>query len=194
METKWDKKLIETHRGTVMVRVSKVMNLFLKRKGIRLTTTKPHRIIIEYCNNKGICVDFSNQRMVRDYCVKLFLDKKTPFYHCGNSTNLSKILKSLSEHTDIPLIIKDKPKLKPINKPRENLTHKEKYRRYLKSAKWKNFKRILIKERGHKCQDCGEKYRPLDGHHITYERLFNELPEDVRLLCHQCHMKEHNMS
>jgi len=74
----------------------------------------------------------------------------------------------------------------------ESLTHKQKYYIYLRSEKWKTFKSSLIEQRGLNCEKCG-KNGSLDAHHLTYERIFNELPEDIILLCKDCHKKEHSI-
>jgi hypothetical protein len=65
-----------------------------------------------------------------------------------------------------------------------------KYKEYLKSKKWRDFKNALLKARGNCCEKCGQ-VKPLDAHHMTYKRLFNELPEDILLVCRPCHQKIH---
>ena len=65
---------------------------------------------------------------------------------------------------------------------------------YLRSKHWRNFKQRAKKHYGDKCVRC---YRHsdngviIDVHHLTYERLWGERVEDVRLLCRACHKKEH---
>ena len=66
-----------------------------------------------------------------------------------------------------------------------------KYEAYINSPEWKLFRRTIIKARGKKCEDCSAAGPVLHLHHLTYERLGNELPEDVRLLCEPCHQKQH---
>lgn len=44
----------------------------------------------------------------------------------------------------------------------------------------------------HRKEDIKKENVPLDGHHLTYERLFDELPEDVKLLCRKCHKRVHD--
>jgi hypothetical protein len=66
----------------------------------------------------------------------------------------------------------------------------DEYHAYLRTNKWK-MKADAARERaGHRCQVCN---RPsgkvqLDVHHRTYERIFNEAPEDLTVLCHDCHI------
>lgn len=83
----------------------------------------------------------------------------------------------------LPMAIEDGKKLK----------HKEKYLKYLKSRKWKNFSNRVKAQRNHTCEICGVKKigLHLHAHHLTYERLFNENPFDIQILCSDCHAKEH---
>lgn len=69
------------------------------------------------------------------------------------------------------------------------------YQHYIKSEEWYQLKIDLLNKRGCKCEKCGIKKRPtsLHIHHISYERLFNEKPEDLMILCPICHMKEHGL-
>ncbi len=82
----------------------------------------------------------------------------------------------------------------PVEKRKSTINKKRRlsYITYLDSSKWKMFKAKLKMERGDKCEHCQKSGVTLDGHHVTYERLFNELPEDVLLLCRLCHKKVHN--
>lgn len=60
------------------------------------------------------------------------------------------------------------------------------YYEYIRSPEWKA-KADAAKERAHgHCQVC-YKTGKLDAHHRTYERLGNELPEDITVLCRDCH-------
>lgn len=69
----------------------------------------------------------------------------------------------------------------------------KKYEHYLRTDKWKGFKSEIVNVRGQMCERCGVQTTGLDLHHLTYERLFNELPEDVQLLCKTCHRREHQL-
>ena len=65
------------------------------------------------------------------------------------------------------------------------------YLAYLKSPLW-NFQRYkALVVAGFRCQKC-KKHAVEDGvvlqvHHKTYERLGKELPEDLVVLCKECH-------
>jgi len=67
------------------------------------------------------------------------------------------------------------------------------YLNYLNSKEWSEMKLDLIQSRGCKCEQCNRGKLPnkLQLHHKTYERIFNELPSDLILLCARCHMKQH---
>lgn len=86
--------------------------------------------------------------------------------------------------------------LKQLNiKEKKDFTERsEKYNRYLKSKEWRELKAYLISKRGLKCEICGAKkffFRQVHIHHITYARLFNELPSDLLILCVGCHKNQH---
>lgn len=67
------------------------------------------------------------------------------------------------------------------------------YRVYIQSDEWKRTRQHFIKQRGRKCEQCGT-YGPVELHHKTYKHFKNELmhPEDVQLLCNDCHFWKHN--
>jgi len=55
------------------------------------------------------------------------------------------------------------------------------------SAQWTSLKRQIIERRGNRCERCGGEDRSLDLHHLHYRSMGNEQPEDVVLLCRDCH-------
>jgi hypothetical protein len=60
------------------------------------------------------------------------------------------------------------------------------YPDYLQSAEWQE-KRIPVMERANgKCEVC-ELNEATDVHHNTYDRLGEELPEDLSAVCSFCH-------
>lgn len=67
--------------------------------------------------------------------------------------------------------------------------YRQNYYEYIKSPAWKR-KADAAKERaGNRCQVCNRSKDEvqLDAHHRTYERLGHERPEDITVLCHDCH-------
>jgi HNH endonuclease len=61
------------------------------------------------------------------------------------------------------------------------------YNCHIGSTDWKRFKRELIKQRGYRCERCGQVSAPLELHHLHYHSLGSEQPKDVELLCPKCH-------
>ena len=59
---------------------------------------------------------------------------------------------------------------------------------YLSCAHWKEVRIRKIIATGEKCELCGSKNR-LHVHHLRYDRLFHEEPEDLQVLCVTCHAK-----
>lgn len=65
------------------------------------------------------------------------------------------------------------------------------YEDYLRTDAWKMRREQALRDAGNKCQLCySPKY--LDVHHKTYERRGHELPQDLTVLCRDCHAKFHN--
>lgn len=63
------------------------------------------------------------------------------------------------------------------------------YYEYIKSPAWKAKAAAAKKRAGYRCQVCNrhKKEVRLEAHHRTYERLGNERPEDITVLCRDCH-------
>jgi len=65
------------------------------------------------------------------------------------------------------------------------------YAEYLQSDHWKQFAAEAKERAGNRCQLCNADGE-LHTHHRTYDRLGEELPEDVVVLCADCHAKFHD--
>lgn len=63
---------------------------------------------------------------------------------------------------------------------------KELYGRYLCSGAWKAKRAIALERAGHRCQTCNSE-RKLHVHHRTYDRIGDEDPADLTVLCERCH-------
>jgi hypothetical protein len=63
------------------------------------------------------------------------------------------------------------------------------YQTYIQSYLWKARATTAKKRAGWRCQVCNKSAAEttLDAHHRTYERLGNERPEDITVLCRNCH-------
>ena len=64
------------------------------------------------------------------------------------------------------------------------------YSRYIQSPEWAAVRKAKFQQAGTRCQECGGDER-LEVHHLTYDRLGHERLEDLQVLCHWCHMREH---
>lgn len=69
--------------------------------------------------------------------------------------------------------------------------HSKEYVENLRSPAWHEKRRKLIRSNPDAyCYCCGILHSPatpLDLHHLTYERLGHELPEDIVAVCRPCH-------
>lgn len=65
------------------------------------------------------------------------------------------------------------------------------YQDYLKSDYWKQRRLAALERAEYLCQLCGE-HDSLEVHHLSYERLGNEDPNDLFVICKSHHWMEHN--
>lgn len=68
------------------------------------------------------------------------------------------------------------------------------YSVYLKSLYWQYQRSRAICHAELKCQKCGQDCKELEVHHKTYERLGDEEPDDLVVLCRPCHREEHGLA
>ncbi|MBA3950431.1 MAG: hypothetical protein H0X57_00945 [Rubrobacter sp.] len=65
------------------------------------------------------------------------------------------------------------------------------YKDYLQTPHWKRKREDKVRAAGHRCQLCNRGSVTLNVHHRTYERLGEELDEDLTVLCRDCHNTFH---
>jgi len=65
---------------------------------------------------------------------------------------------------------------------------------YLRTIHWRVIRRQAIYRAGFICQHCRTQSDHLQGHHVTYERLGNEWPDDVVAICSTCHAALHGIT
>lgn len=63
---------------------------------------------------------------------------------------------------------------------------------YLRSEDWKNLRIAMLHSANNKCEACSTS-RSLDVHHINYRKLYDVSPEDLVVLCRDCHNKAHEI-
>lgn len=63
------------------------------------------------------------------------------------------------------------------------------YQKYIRSAEWRKRANAAKKRVGYRCQVCNRHAREIqiEAHHRTYERIGMERPEDITVLCRDCH-------
>lgn len=89
---------------------------------------------------------------------------------------------------DQPLVQVKQAKPKKAKKKRAPFVRPD-YYEYIRSQAWRQRADAAKKRAGYRCQVC-YKHRDevqLDAHHRTYERLGRERPEDITVLCRNCH-------
>lgn len=64
---------------------------------------------------------------------------------------------------------------------------------YLQSDEWRALRSLAIETASRRCADCGirDETKSLDVHHLTYERLGDELLKDLIVVCRGCHSARH---
>lgn len=72
-----------------------------------------------------------------------------------------------------------------MTEDRMSLYQTQEYRDYIASPAWQQKRRSILAAANYRCQECGAQ--ATDVHHVTYERLGNEQPSDLRALCRPCH-------
>ena len=60
------------------------------------------------------------------------------------------------------------------------------YQEYIQSPDWQNKADAAKARAGYRCQICNQTGK-LEAHHRTYERLGEELDDDITVLCDKCH-------
>ena len=70
--------------------------------------------------------------------------------------------------------------------------NKHEYRNYLQSGEWQGIKRLVNQRANNRCQLCNGT-GVLHVHHRTYDRIMNEHPDDLILLCEKCHSRFHDL-
>jgi hypothetical protein len=62
------------------------------------------------------------------------------------------------------------------------------YADFLETAEWQDVRTAALEAADWRCQVCNTDHRP-EVHHRTYDRLGEELLEDVTVLCRDCHQR-----
>lgn len=69
---------------------------------------------------------------------------------------------------------------------RRRSAHSAQYRAHLASPQWEAIRKAALARAGHSCAYCDSRKR-LEVHHKHYRNLGHEQPEDLTVLCDNCH-------
>ena len=71
---------------------------------------------------------------------------------------------------------------------------KSNYHIYVNSFQWKKKSEDALLRAGYVCENCGQEGDNVifNVHHLNYQNLGNEKPEDLIVLCEVCHYSVHN--
>jgi 5-methylcytosine-specific restriction endonuclease McrA len=65
------------------------------------------------------------------------------------------------------------------------------YQWYLGSAFWRERRTIIFQRANGQCERC-KLQAATQVHHLSYLRVFNELPTDLMAVCAKCHAEIHD--
>ena len=66
------------------------------------------------------------------------------------------------------------------------------YYAYLQSLQWKSIRLDYMRRVGWLCEHCRVRKSEI-VHHLIYDRLGREQPEDLMALCRECHDRMHGL-
>ena len=160
-------------------------------------------------NDNDIVRSFEEKRelegKVLQKITKYRLDQVTNYLFAGNTTIsdcsefINPALKQIERFMYVWMYDFDDEtrKIVACHQLEGKLDYKTAYKKYLQTPLWK-FQSCFFKlAYDFTCQNCQSHYCPphLVVHHLSYEHIGSEFchPEDVIVLCTDCHMKVHNV-
>jgi len=63
---------------------------------------------------------------------------------------------------------------------------------YMASPEWATKRKLVLRRDLYTCQGCGDKYAPLEVHHISYALLYEEPLNHLVSVCRECHQAIHD--
>ncbi len=69
------------------------------------------------------------------------------------------------------------------------INEKTSYNKHLTSSSWDIIRKEAYKRANFTCERCGKKNTRLEAHHLNYNNLGNEQPEDLLVVCRKCHLE-----
>ena len=175
------------HRD-VVCGYSRLAKLLVTSGFKELHKIKKNEIIKTFALKYGLTIGFPETKDgYRRFIKREYNDPNSPIYRGIVDANKNALSLEKKRKKNKPVKDKTKPK-------RKISVHREKYLAYLDSKEWKSLRNEIKTERGNKCEIChipAGKGVILDGHHLTYVRLFCELKTDIQIVCRDCHKKIH---
>ncbi len=147
------------------------------------------------CNNpdpiRVIYIISDNRPSLREQCLNCgrLMQGKAISFKGIDQESLRYFDESLAENRNLEIesLRQDYLKKKEFN---STLRYEKRYLDYIKSDKWKALRLTILERDSFICQRC-KKQNACHVHHLTYDRLGCELPEDLISICLNCHIKEH---
>ena len=156
----------------------------------------------------GIEAKFRCEHQERQLRLRRLVDGRPAYYRqcvtCGNAGKAASSMSAKSELRSASIVPPYDPELEPQWFARKHVeyvkTYAEikprlsaEYEAYLRSPEWRA-KRLPVLQRAAGVCECCEHYVPTDVHHLTYERIGNELNTDLMAVCSFCHKLLHESS
>jgi hypothetical protein len=120
---------------------------------------------------------------------KFVNDVGKAFYFCSYHNKIKGLTWYFRNHQ----LVDNKIKEISLGNDRLNELKQMPYDEYLRTPEWKKRRKKQLKSAGHRCQVCNSPKR-LNVHHRTYDRRGQELPQDLIVLCRNCHSIFHKTS
>jgi 5-methylcytosine-specific restriction endonuclease McrA len=66
------------------------------------------------------------------------------------------------------------------------------YLEFLDTPEWWTTRKAALERADYACEECGARGVSLEVHHLTYQRLGVESPDDLEVRCRRCHEAAHD--
>lgn len=160
--------------------------------------TEPTLAMIEiYVAEKGYYVDA--EKIFNVYSKRNWLSNKGNAFSSIEQLvdNANKVyeLKQIRRQKHKQLVEKDRARRKNIKRRKTPTDKQKEYGKLLEKKEWKEFRLVVLKTRGEKCEMCGAR-KYLQIHHPKYiagRKPWEYSVNEVAVLCGRCHRLVHNL-
>lgn len=180
-----------------------------KHKGQRELANEERKAFLAQCWERGVAPDDKTWDRYLRWAAKAYLERAHNLLHYALDPEwenmdsmdeaadllIAELLRGgstfrLSGLPDIPFSELDDDEAYEAWKAREEALRTMPYPDYLRTQEWAERRRGALRRADHACQTCGGGGR-LHVHHRTYERRGEERPDDLLVLCEDCHLAVH---